>query len=102
MATSAMRKVAMERIFVKMKTKCTTIGASITREMVLKVWNLFIEQPFISRLGVISTTERSQTVSITVEIKRPTDKKNMRVGKEMKTQNDLFGTSRHVGWDAFE
>jgi hypothetical protein len=40
-------------------------------------------------------------VSIAVEMSRPTDKKKIKVGKENKIQNDLFGTFRHDLSDAF-
>jgi hypothetical protein len=71
------------------------------KNVYLKAWSFFIVQPGVSSFGVIPVIGRSQNVSIAVEMRRPTDKKKMKVGKENKIQNDLFGTLRHDLSDAF-
>lgn len=73
--------------------KWDTVAANVTTSVYLNTSSFIKGQPCIPRPRSGSTTERrSQNVSMTVEMSKPIDKKKTTLGKDSKTQKDLFGT----------
>lgn len=95
-------KVIIERNFTKAKVPWAKIPTKIAKNVYLKISSFSAVQPCISKLRAVPAIVRPQVVSMMIKIIRPTHKKQLILGKDSMTQNDLFGTLRHGVWEAFQ